>query len=249
MMTDAWPKAVRRMVDRTRAEGGIGSGVRVQLAGGEWEVFIAGERIRASAFFGAKAGGPKTKYLRGELLIDGVRQPLPVSFDELRDLWDEYELGIAAGGLAEVTDPGGERVPEAVRLLADTIRRSSGGRMEPRCGRVRRRWAVAVDLGPDTGLRILFEWDPEEREWNLAGRNPFQVYVDGEDRTAELGGDLDKAMALLATSRSYPTAGIPAPGVKTSPGARDNGVETRRMVVKRELPLPPERQFDFPLAT
>jgi hypothetical protein len=235
MMTDAgavWPKNVRRMVESVQAEG---FEPEVRKIAGEWEVFIAGDHVRAAAFYGAKPGSPKTRYLRGELWIDGVEHPRTVSFGELHDVWDKHELSINVDGLLEVTDPGPEAVPLPVRLAADGIRRGSGGRLVPRCGRSRRRWVVAVDFGPGTGIRMLFDWDPEEGEWCTPARNPVQLYIDGEDRSAELEGKIDRALALLA-ARPPMEAGAAGPGMGPSPSARDNGVETRRMVVKRELP-------------
>lgn len=219
------------MIESAR-EAGFEPGV--QRLGGQWEVFIAGEHVRASAFFGAKPGSPKTKYLRGELVIDGIARPRTVSFGELHDVWDEHELGIRQDGLLEVTDPGRDAVPAIVWHTADSLRRRAGEGLDIRCGRARRRWAVAVDFSPGTGLRILFEWDDDTEEWRIPARNPIQLFIDGEDRSSEAEGKTEKAMALLA-ARAYPVSGAAAPGLAASPAARSNGVETRKMVVKREL--------------
>lgn len=224
------PKAVRRLAESVR-EAGFEPGVR--RLGGEWEVFVAGEHVRASAFFRVKPGSPRTRYLRSALLVDGVAHPTAATFGELHDIWDEHELGLRQEeSLLEVTDPGHEAVPAAIRHIADSVRQQSGGQLDPRCGRAGRKWAIAIDFGPGTGLRIIFEW--AARAWRMPARNPVQLFIDGEDRASEAEGKIEKAMALLAT-RAYPADGASAPGVAASPGARDNGVETRKLVVKRQL--------------
>lgn len=85
-----WPKAVRRFADHVRQSGF--EPVVEGDPGREWAIAVEGQHVRAVAVFG-KRGGGTTKWLRGELTVDGEPRPL-LPMEGLRELWDERELGI-----------------------------------------------------------------------------------------------------------------------------------------------------------
>jgi hypothetical protein len=199
--------------------------------GRDWVVAVEGSHLRATAVYAFRNG--QTRYARGELAIDGEARPLADDMDELRRLWDEHENGIPAPPpeLPAIEDPGSRPVPAPVRLFMDMIASKAGGRVELRAGISGDHWLLGFDLGHEgDGLRIVFT-----RDGSPDMANPVMVITGGEDRSAEASGDVSKALAIaLAATRPAGQAPAAAPGTQ-QPGFRDQGTETRRMVVIREL--------------
>lgn len=228
-MIEPQPREVRRWEASVR-ENGFEPMVR-QLASGEWEVAIEGEHIRATAILGRKPGNRRTQFLRGELFIDGEKQPQAASFAELRELWDEREGGEQEGALMEIADPGARPVPAVVTTVASRVASALGGRLGARTGICGEHWVIGADFDGDTGLRFVFT--RSRGIWNLDPRHPVQLFIEGTDRSEEAGGDIEKALSLAV--RSYPVPDSDKPAGKPRAGFRDNGIETRRRVVIREL--------------
>jgi histidine triad (HIT) family protein len=227
----AWPKEVRRAAEDARAIGL--SPVVSGEPGGGWTVAVEGEHVRATAVFAHRGG--KTRPARGELTVDGEPYPLAESWEELREIWDKYEGETPEpAGLPEISDPGGRPVPEIVRTTAALIEGRLQGAVPVRTGVSGDRWLIGVDGRDGDGLRLAFTRCG--RTWAPDGDQPVQVIVGGEDRSAEAEGDIGKAVAL-ALGGTHPDDGAAgASAVRRRPAFRDTGVETRRMVVKRELP-------------
>ena len=62
----------------------------------------------------------------------------------------------------------------------------------------------------------------------------MRVVAGGKDRSAQAGRDITAALASL--TQAHPDPGNPAAvAARPARGTRDNGIETRRMVVIREL--------------
>lgn len=236
----AEPKEVSRLAADLR-ELGFGSFVFVNgMPGGSWEVGIEGAHVRASANFAFRNG--KTRRAGGAMLIDGTPAPLAEDMDDLRRIWDEYEGGEAPAPdvpavLLEIGDPGSQPVPLTVQLAADKVKASAADAgFEVRVGTSGPHWVVGIDLPGGNGLRMVFT--RSRRIWDVDRDRPIQVVVDGADRSAEAGTDVSEALALLLTGSAAPPADTP-PGrsavSRRQPGYRDQGVETRRRVVIREL--------------
>jgi hypothetical protein len=93
-------------------------------------------------------------------------------------------------------------------------------------------WLIGADGQDGDGLRLIFT--RYGRHWELDRDTPVQVIAGGEDKTAQAEGDIGKAMAL-AFGGDHPADGTAGqPEVRRQAGFRQAGVETRRMVVKRE---------------
>jgi hypothetical protein len=242
-----WPKEVRRLVGYLR-ETGFNPEV-TGTPGGAWEVAVEGEHVRATANFAFRGG--RTQYDHGTMAIDGKSAPLAKDHADLRRIWDEHETTARAvpypavepepAALLEITDPGRQPVPYAVRAAVVSLENQlaaaglEGTGSGVRTGVSGAHWAVGIDLPGGDGLRIIFTryrraWDPDRDQ-------PVQVIVGGENRTAEAEGDVGKAMALLARSLPPQPADAPpgASAVRQQASHRDLGVETRRQVVIREL--------------
>lgn len=137
----------------------------------------------------------------------------------------------------EISDPGSQPVPHMVSFTADNMRRAAeaGAGFEVRVGTSGAHWVLGIDLPGGDGLRIVFT--RYRRVWDLDRGQSVQVIVGGEDRSAQAGGDVEAAMALLAGGSASPPADSP-PG-RSAVGRRESsrpttGVATRRMVVIRE---------------
>lgn len=225
-----WPKEVRRACESARAIGL--DPVVTGTPGGSWLVAVEGEHVRATAAFEHRAG--RTKQVCGELTVDGEPHPLAESWEHLREIWDRHELGVTApAGLMEVTDPGRVPPPDIVRTTAGRIESRAPG-VPVRTGVSGEHWVIAADGQDGDGLRLVFT--RYGRSWGLDEDRPVQVVVGGEDRSEEAEGDIGKAVALAFGGSRPPDAAVPAASPRRQPAARSNGVETRRMVVIRELP-------------
>lgn len=230
----AVPKEVSRLVaDLTDLE--FGPFVFVNgTPGGSWEAGVEGERVRVAASFVFRGG--RTKRVPGTCTVDGKPHAL-VGIDDLRAFWDEHE-GTAAppesAVLLEIADPSGRPVPRQVQFAADSLTGRAGGKVEVRIGVSGSHWVVGVDLPGGDGLRMVFS--QRRRVWDVDPDRPLQVIVNGEDKSAEAGGDVARAVELLTAGSAPPGAGRPpsASAVGSQPARRDTGVETRRMVVIRE---------------
>jgi hypothetical protein len=208
--------------------------------GGAWEVAIEGEHVRATADYVFRNG--RTRRMAGTMTIDGEPAPLAEDYDDLRRIWDEHEGGAvpaadpAPAVLMEISEPADGGLPAAVQFAKDSLERASGGELEVRTGMSGEHWVIGVDLPDGDGLRIVFS--RYRRLWDMDRRQPLQVLIDGEDRSAEAGGDMNKAMALLLEGTAPPPGEAPpgsGPVRSRQPSHRDMGVETRRRVVIREL--------------
>lgn len=239
-MADVQPKEVRRLLADLRERGF--SPVARGVPGGEWEVAIEGEHVRATAGYVFRNG--KTRQVPGTLTIDGEPRPLARDYEDLRCIWDEHENPAPAAApvpavLLEITGPGDQPVPYVVRSTAENVRlgvERAGSEFEVRVGTSGSHWVIGIDLPGGDGLRLVFT-KYRFHGWELDRDQRVQVIAGGQDRSAEAEGDIGKALSLL-TRTSPPKPGDPPPGtsaVRQQAGTRDQGVETRRRVVIREL--------------
>ncbi len=198
-----------------------------------WRVVIEGEHVRASADF--RRGQSKTKYVGGALTVNGKSRPA-LDWPELRTLWRKYERLAPKGNGALDPIPvysGGAVLPAEVRQMYDQFV-SIVGEGEVLAGRAGGRWLIGLDGSGGDGVRVIFTRTRHGR-WTLGGRTPIKVIVGGEDKSALVGNDISKAIAALTRAHPRQDAACSAPNGKPARGARDNGVETRKMVVIREL--------------
>lgn len=230
-MGEQQPHVVQRTVDRFR-RAGFGEFLFVTgTPGGSWEVGVQGEHVRATAGFEFRGG--KTKSCPGTFTLDGEPHPLVADLEELRRVWDEHEGAPApAPALMEITDPGDEPVPMIVRLAAESMAKGTEGRCEVRTGRCGPHWVTGVDMPGGDGLRMVFT---RYRSWSTDRHQPFQVIAGGVDRSAEAGDNIGEALSVLMSKEAPPDApAAPRQPVRKQASRRDQGVETRGMVVIRE---------------
>jgi hypothetical protein len=235
-----WPKAVRQLVDHLH-EMGWGTVEVSGSPGGKWEVAVEGEHVRATAGFEFRLG--KTRQVAGTMRIDGEPAPLAEDYQDLRRIWDEHEgtaapePGAAPAVLMEIHDPGRAPVPRVVEFAAEKMTAGDPDlQFEVRTGLTEGgHWAVGVDLPDGAGLRLVFT-RYARNIWELDRTSPIQIVVGGVDRSSEVDGDIEKAMAVLLRRDPRPPAdsvpGSSAVGRRET-GRPTTGVATRKMVVIR----------------
>jgi hypothetical protein len=236
----AEPKEVRRLADDLRELGF--DPLVTGTPGGPWLIAIEGEHVRATADYQFRNG--RTKRSGGTMVIDGEPAPLAKDYADLRRIWDEHEGTPAAepesAALMEISDPGGQPVPYVVQSTVKDMKSGierAGADVGIRTGVSAGHWVIGIDLPGGDGLRIVFTryghvWEPDNDQ-------RVQVVAGGQDKTAEAEGDIGKALLLLVPT-APPRPVDPPPGssaVRQQVRTRDQGVETRRQVVIRELGL------------
>lgn len=88
-------------------------------------------------------------------------------------------------------------------------------------------WSVTAQVGVATIRLNFYNGKPVK----LSSRTPIQIMVAGVDRTSEIQGRLDRALAMMTGQPGEQISATPTIGA--SPAARSNAVETRRATVIR----------------
>lgn len=218
----AWPKKVREMYDYA-ARAGFSPQV-TGVPGGDWEVFVEGSRIRASAFYSHRNG--RTRQTGSRLTVDGELHRSAHDMNDLRQIWDKYENGAPPPALAEIEDPGETPVPRGIQEAVELVRKRLGDQGEVRAGLSGSDWVIGIGLpGTADGMRIFAV--NVHGDWKV-DMSRLQLVIDGEDRSHEAGGDLTKALTLLSGASTPEAAAPPSSPFRKSPAKRDTGVEMRK---------------------
>lgn len=220
-MTANWPKAVREMHDAA-AQAGFSPQVEGH-PGGDWEVFVEGEHIRASAFYSFRNG--KTRHSGSKLTVDGKEHRSASDMTDLRKIWDRYENGAAPAVLAVIEDPGETPVPRRIQEVVDLIAKRGLGH-SVRVGLSGGQWVIGIDIeGGTDGLRIFTA--QVHGDWQV-NTHLLQLVLDGEDRSHEVHGDLSKALELMGNVPSPEAPAPPSSAFRKQTAKRDTGVEMRK---------------------
>ena len=122
-------------------------------------------------------------------------------------------------------------MPAEVQTLYDRLSSRLDDETPVRVGFDGRRWIVGMDIG-DKGDGFRVTCVRRHNHWAIPP-NGMQVILDSVDYTSQIGGELEKMLAMFTKSSDdqprHPSVDGPAPA------ARTNSVETRRRVVIREL--------------
>lgn len=198
-----------------------------------WIVTAATSRVVAAVTFRLTAGN-RARRAAHSLTVDGTHRSHGWSMEDLIRLFRDPDTADQPATLPPMPpEAPPEQAPGLVRgmyssMLAAAAR--GNGALSVQLGRSGNRWTVCVST-PDGTRGARVNYVRTGRRWQLDPTHPIQVIVDGQDRSAEVGGDISQAMALLVRD-SPPTPGAPPiPGA--APAARNNSVETRRATVIR----------------
>lgn len=174
------------------------------------------------------------------LVVDGERQPLAESYEQLRRLLLNPDGPIpdqvpGDGDLVEVT---GDQVPKDVRGLARVAVLKLPKALSVRVLQGPDRWWVVQAANARVDLRLNLRstlMDPKRPTWDRRVAEhrdqPVSVWVDGVDRTAEVSGMIDSAMAMVANVLAAPAP----PPVSATSGVQvtATGVTVRQQKVLR----------------
>lgn len=222
------PKYVRRGVaDLKRA---IGVEPTIEFNDGRWLLVVNGERAKLTWEFRYLSTG-RLQYNKAPMLtVDGKTRKLEATDDRtyLRSLFNPPQE--TSSGATEVLV---KHAPAIVQHNYWAIANYFASRGVEAVVRVTQQdHLYSINLEMETkSLRMRFSRNAGR--WNYDPERPIQLIVDGEDRSADVAGNLAKALAALCGTPGPPASGgPPAIGGPSSP-ARNNSVETRRSTVIR----------------
>lgn len=216
------PQLVTEWVDRLRDDTQCDSTVE-RINDRKWRLTAESDRVTLTLDFILQGNG-KVRWKGSTLAVDGTPRALAEDYEHLLRIF---------------MDPDGDmRPPEVMemppaRCVDDapfTVRTFYGilSRFDKDAAEIGERdgaWIVGLGSG-DTAIRLVFT--RRRKEWGM-GR--LQVIVNGVDRSAEVRGDVTKALALMA-GESPAVPGEKVIGMPARP-ARTNSVEIRRAAVIR----------------
>lgn len=212
-----WPKKVRKAAGDLRC---AGLDPVVQQAGPDWRVCVVGDHVWMTLRFAYKQG--KVRDAGTELLVDGEEQTPVGSPGELMLLWAKHETDASPEQVLFPVRPMDKNlVPRGIRYVAVIMR---GKGIEPGFGYSDGLWYAGFDF-PGGGLRFVFERGRSGR-WESYQHAPVMLVVDGEDKTAEICGNIAMAMsmAMSASSADGTSAVGASAGHGSGPGSRSGTV-------------------------
>lgn len=197
----------------------------VEFVGKRWRVSVITERVTAIAEYKRSSGG-RWFWCDGKLLVDGQLRPVADNLTHLKRI---------------IADPDGRKIeldpmpPVAAITDAPAVVQRDYWLIARRIGQdfitvghTWNRWVISLDK-PGAVLRMRYA--KRGQLWVNDHRRPWELVVDGRDRTDEVT-DLANAMALLLDQSEPGEQGESAVGGPAS-GARANSVEVRRHSVIR----------------
>lgn len=186
----------------------------------KWRITVASDRVTTTMDFSVQ--GHRCRWVGSTLAVDGVSRPLVDTPEELGELFRHPDP------VSVVVEPMPPAVPVSeapvrVRHYYAILASSPLGRAATiTIGRSPKHWVIGFDLADRVTLRLEFHG----KTWGLL------LVVDGVDRSREIDGELDQALALIGDALGEPVSGSSSvPG--TAPAARSNPVEVRRNTVIR----------------
>lgn len=206
------------------------------LTGRRWLVSAANERVEVRSEYQV-VDTRRLQLKASELLIDGRQVPRMQTYTDLVRLFANPDGGgEPAGDDPELVEVPVEDTPEGVRPTYQMLakRRPSGLQLLVR--RAGRRWYVCLE-NDRVQLRFVFvdflmDHRRPTRDTGVGPprHRPIVLVVDGEDRTDEVDGRLERALAMAG---SHQAAQSPAGIAGEHAAAVNTGVDVRRQTVIR----------------
>jgi hypothetical protein len=208
--------------------------VVTEVQPGLWRLVLENERVRLTIDYRRPRPQDRARWQSSTLTVDGRARPIAEGFSDFVRIWRAHPVRSAGPAepvkLLDIPEMGeDEPLPEFVRTILDTFRRAGAGD-QVAAGRTGGRWIIGMGDG-GSGIRLVIARAGRAKIWSISwGRS--QVVVDGQDVTAQAGGDIAKALALLD---GKPKPGQPGDGpvAGTAPAATSNAVRERRHSVIR----------------
>ena len=203
-----------------------------------WRLCLANDRVVLTMDF-RPTGGRRWVFRGSTLSIDGQRVGLAANVEHFVRVFanpdDEYERRQLPPPALE-TELQVRPVTQAPTLVVEGLRKLSrrfGKSAQCVVGTVGSAfWAVEVRMSQGAAvLRVNFHVWPDGSCHEVA-EPPFLVTVNGKDVTAQMGGKLERVLAMLNRPAHDAAPGPQAVAGPAGP-ARDVGVETRRATVLR----------------
>jgi hypothetical protein len=190
-----------------------------------WRLSLRNSRVHLTVDFKASMGKPK--WMGSTLTIDGQERPHVDGYAEFGKVWRDPDSHLPrrrrrVGTLAPIPPGDISQAPAIVRQQYDYLQRLLPAPVE--AGYADGRWTLGITMSTNTGLRLFFTRC--RKGWHPDPAGPIQMIAAGRDRTAEAGGRVEKALAMLTAHQNEPTAG--GPPVAASDSSRSIAVEMRK---------------------
>lgn len=250
--TPTLPRVVREVYEELHHE--CRQEPTVEFAGpGRIRLGVANERVRMTVDYTVRGIHGRWRWDSSRLWIDGQERPIAKSPAEFYAIFhDPSTVTVVDGRLvvdsgeaetAEVrtepdpmppaADP--DRAPKEVRTVYRMFTDRLGDKLTEKGGVIElgnagKLWVVGFSTPDGVVLRMNFR-KRKGGVCSLDRRRPIEVWIEGQDFTAEVGGDLEKAMGLIAGPRTAPGTG-PKIG-HPAPAAVNTGVRVRKQTVMR----------------
>jgi hypothetical protein len=206
------------------------------LRGRRWRVTVSNDRVSMWVEYEALSRG-RLQWAGSQLFIDGNQVPKADSYGHFLQIFADPDADMPARVPVFVdVDPGA--APPAVRSTYQKLVAAAGkqpGELRVAVRRAGRQWLVCVE-NERMSLRCRFETPlmnplrPLASPQTRRARRPLELVVDGQDRTEEINGRIDKALAMMLDHPAPPAR--PAIGHR-APAAVNTGVAVRRQSVIR----------------
>lgn len=202
----AVPKGVIKDAQQIGEWAGGRAPVITQPEPGLWRLTVRSDRVEMVASYSKVTGRAKYNWWLGTTVRIDDGTPTAVSYiEDVMRAFADPDGTSTVKGMPQPTGVDLTDVPGMVRkchqVLTDTlvapltaVAVTDAGVPVVRVGRIGRRWVITLDTDRITlHLRFYRDGGAESTTW-LMGK--VQVVLDGVDRSAEVDGDLGKALAL-----------------------------------------------------
>lgn len=235
MTSEYLPTRVREDADMLRVSCDV-EPVITRIAVDRWRITITNTRVTMTLDLRQTRPG-RCVWVTSTLTVDGVRRELthgPEHFARVfKDPDNELDrrINIPPASTVLETQPVAD-APKTVRSAYQMAVDQLGDGLDIQVGTSGPGyWAVTVN--GTAGILRMNYYITESGRCVSPEDHPFDLIVNGEDRTAEMGGRMDRAMALLAGTPRENSSTPSSPVAAGAGAARTNSVEVRRAAVIR----------------
>lgn len=207
-----------------------------RISATRWRLTVSTERVHATAVYKAAATAfGRATHIDGTLIVDGKERVPATSAKHLG------EIIVHPGGpddpvLPDPVPTGGNpaAAPPILLHMRGIVLHKLATR-EPSASvslgydEERRTWVLGLDRERGS---FRFYFRRTKSQWMLDMKRPFQVIIDGVERTYEAGGKIEKMMELLAGSIGD-QPGPPTTMGRAADAKANNGLTVRKTTVIR----------------